>query len=201
MEKFVPYEKLSKNKQRELNAMKRGSWGGINPVTRKPESPKAYNRRTAQRWKDDSNFEPSLNFIHFICNNWTWLRACYTAGEFFTGIQRRIGFAEMERIGRYFIRHSAVKKFFYKNKTSPFKDGIRPISTLVCRSKNWNMSFFCVWDFLVIASLISQICHMFLSSHDLLHRKALSSEQVQHAVKINRFADMKLILRLDHVVE
>ena len=69
MEKFVPYEKLSKNKQRELNAMKRGSWGGINPVTRKPESPKAYNRRTAQRWKDDSNFEPSLNFIHFICNN------------------------------------------------------------------------------------------------------------------------------------
>ena len=58
MEKFVPYEKLSKKKQRELNVMKRGSWGGLNPVTRKPANPKAYNRRTAQRWKGDSNFVP-----------------------------------------------------------------------------------------------------------------------------------------------
>ena len=58
MEKFVPYEKLSKKKRRELNAMKRGSWNGLNPVTRKPENPKAYNRRTAQKWKDDSSFEP-----------------------------------------------------------------------------------------------------------------------------------------------
>ena len=58
MEKFVPYEKLSKKKQRELNAMKRGSWGGLNPVTRNPANPKAYNRKAAQRWKDDSNFEP-----------------------------------------------------------------------------------------------------------------------------------------------
>ena len=62
MEKFVPYEKLSKKKQRELNAMKRGSWGGFNPITRKPANPKAYNRRTAQRWKDDSDFVP------FFCN-------------------------------------------------------------------------------------------------------------------------------------
>lgn len=58
MEKFVPYEKLSKKKLRELNAMKRGTWGNFNPVTRKPQNPKAYNRRTAQRWKDDSSFEP-----------------------------------------------------------------------------------------------------------------------------------------------
>ena len=60
MEKFVPYEKLSKKKQRELNAMKRGTWGGLNPVTRKPENSKAYNRKTARRWKDDSSFEPFL---------------------------------------------------------------------------------------------------------------------------------------------
>ena len=58
MEKFVPYEKLSKKKQRELDALRRGSWGGLNPVTRKPENPKAYNRRKAQRWKNDSSFEP-----------------------------------------------------------------------------------------------------------------------------------------------
>ncbi|MBQ2898665.1 MAG: hypothetical protein IJE28_02840 [Oscillospiraceae bacterium] len=49
MEKFVPFEKLSKKKQRELNAMKRRDWNGINPVTRKSENPKAYNRRKAQK--------------------------------------------------------------------------------------------------------------------------------------------------------
>lgn len=54
MEKFIPFEKLSKKKQRELKAQKRGSWGGLNPVTRKPENPKAYNRKKARKWSDDS---------------------------------------------------------------------------------------------------------------------------------------------------
>ena len=53
MENFIPFEKLSKKKQRELNAAKRGSWGGLNPVTRKPAPPKAYNRKKAQSWKND----------------------------------------------------------------------------------------------------------------------------------------------------
>lgn len=57
MEKFTPYEKLSKKKQRELNAARRGTWT-INPVTRKPANPKAYNRKTARNWKDDSNSVP-----------------------------------------------------------------------------------------------------------------------------------------------
>ena len=60
MEKFIPYEKLSKKKQRELNAARRGTWP-INPVTRKPENPKAYHRKTARNWKDDSNSVP------FVC--------------------------------------------------------------------------------------------------------------------------------------
>ena len=51
MEKYIPYNKLSKKKQRELNKAKRGSWDGINPVTRMPENSKAYNRRKAQNWK------------------------------------------------------------------------------------------------------------------------------------------------------
>lgn len=50
MEKFIPYEKLSKKKQRELNKEKRGSWGALNPVTRKSENPKAYNRKKARQW-------------------------------------------------------------------------------------------------------------------------------------------------------
>ena len=57
MEKFIPYEKLSKKKRRELNAARRGTWT-VNPVTRKPANPKAYNRKTARNWKDDSNSVP-----------------------------------------------------------------------------------------------------------------------------------------------
>ena len=53
MEKFIPFEKLSKKKQRELNALKRGSWHGVNPVSRKSENPKAYNRQKARKWNDD----------------------------------------------------------------------------------------------------------------------------------------------------
>ena len=59
MEKFIPYEKLSKKKQRELNASRRTTWA-VNPVTRKPANPKAYNRKTARNWKDDSNSVPYL---------------------------------------------------------------------------------------------------------------------------------------------
>ena len=55
MEKFIPYEKLSKKKQRELDARRRTVWT-ISPVTRKPANPKAYNRKKAQKWSDDSGF-------------------------------------------------------------------------------------------------------------------------------------------------
>ena len=53
MEKFIPYEKLSKKKKRELDARRRTVWV-ISPVTRKPANPKAYNRKKAQKWNDDS---------------------------------------------------------------------------------------------------------------------------------------------------
>ncbi len=54
MEKFIPYEKLSKKKRRELAIARRESWGALNPVTRKPENPKAYNRKKARKWSDES---------------------------------------------------------------------------------------------------------------------------------------------------
>ena len=47
MEKFVPYEKLSKKKQRELDLKSRRDWNGVIPVTRKSENKKAYNRKKA----------------------------------------------------------------------------------------------------------------------------------------------------------
>lgn len=43
--KFIPKEKLSKKKRRELNTQKRNSWGEIKPVTRLVESKKVYNRQ------------------------------------------------------------------------------------------------------------------------------------------------------------
>lgn len=58
MEKFIAYEKLSKKKRRELDAAKRGSWNGVNPVTRKSPNPKAYNRQKARKWTDEVNSVP-----------------------------------------------------------------------------------------------------------------------------------------------
>ena len=48
MEKFIPYEKLSKKQKRVRDAARRGSWGGLSPVTRRPENPKAYQRKKAR---------------------------------------------------------------------------------------------------------------------------------------------------------
>lgn len=54
MEKFIPYKKLSKKEQQKINKAKRGTWGELNPITRKPQNSKAYNRKRAQVWKKDS---------------------------------------------------------------------------------------------------------------------------------------------------
>lgn len=56
--KWVPLEKRSKKEQRRAAALRRSDWGALNPVTRKPESSRAYNRRKAQIWKK----EPDLRF-------------------------------------------------------------------------------------------------------------------------------------------
>ena len=55
MDEFIPYEKLSKKKKRQLDTEKRGSWYGLNPITRKPKNPKAYDRKKARCWRDDSS--------------------------------------------------------------------------------------------------------------------------------------------------
>jgi len=46
---FVPLEKQSKFSKKEFHASQRGSWGNLNPVTKKPPNPKAYNRRKTGR--------------------------------------------------------------------------------------------------------------------------------------------------------
>ena len=59
MEKFIPYEKMSKKQRKAVDAKRRGSWNGLNPVTRKPANPKAYNRKKAQQWKNSPVAVPS----------------------------------------------------------------------------------------------------------------------------------------------
>jgi len=59
MEKFVPFEKLSKKEQRRRNAAKRGVWT-MSPVTRTKESKKIYSRKKAQNWKQTPDSVPSL---------------------------------------------------------------------------------------------------------------------------------------------
>ena len=53
MEKFIPYEKLSKKEKHRRDAMQRGTWGVLNPVTRKSPNPKAYNRKKTRKWMED----------------------------------------------------------------------------------------------------------------------------------------------------
>jgi hypothetical protein len=55
MEKFIPFEKLSKREQRERNRRRRGDWGSLNPVTRRAKNPKAYDRNKARKRNEDSS--------------------------------------------------------------------------------------------------------------------------------------------------
>lgn len=61
MKKFVPYEKLSKSKKRELDRKKRVTWGNVNPVTRKVESKKHYKRKS-RNFTDYSDGFGTFNF-------------------------------------------------------------------------------------------------------------------------------------------
>ena len=74
MEKYIPYEKLSKKEKRKINNKRRRTWGGINPITRKPENSKAYSRKKNQYWKDelssaDSFFVALFTFFDVPVNN------------------------------------------------------------------------------------------------------------------------------------
>ena len=63
MEKFIPYEKLSKKEKRKLDQARRQTWGEINPVTRKPENSKAYNRNKARNWQREDQRTSSGSFV------------------------------------------------------------------------------------------------------------------------------------------
>ena len=64
MEKFIPYEKLSKKEKRKIDQARRQTWGELNPVTRKPENSKAYNRKKSRNWMRDDH---ETNSGIFVC--------------------------------------------------------------------------------------------------------------------------------------
>ena len=65
MEKFIPYEKLSKKEKRKIDQAKRQTWGELNPVTRKPANSKVYNRRKTQDWKREPP-NPVFRFMNLF---------------------------------------------------------------------------------------------------------------------------------------
>ena len=66
MEQFIPYEKLSKKEKRKIDLAKRQTWGELNPVTRKPQNSKAYNRSKTRNWKRDYHDSTNSGIFIFI---------------------------------------------------------------------------------------------------------------------------------------
>ena len=64
MEKCIPYEKLSKKKKRALDAARRNTWGGLSPVTRRSDNPKAYKRSKARYESEEDAFDRALFRFH-----------------------------------------------------------------------------------------------------------------------------------------
>ncbi len=64
MEKFIPYQKLSKKEKRKADLARRQTWGDLNPTTRKPTSSKAYNRNKARNWKREYHETSSGSFFN-----------------------------------------------------------------------------------------------------------------------------------------
>lgn len=93
MEKFIPYEKLSKKEKRRLDRARRTTWGEVNPVTRKPQNSKAYHRQRAQNWKRE--LPDPVPFI--FAQSPSPARPC---ADFFTHIRQRNGNVRCTKAGK-----------------------------------------------------------------------------------------------------
>ena len=75
---FIPYVKSSKKRQREIDREKRGGWGAINPVTKRPERSDVYKRHEVKQniqrsarelWNEDHSGGLFLCAIELDCND------------------------------------------------------------------------------------------------------------------------------------
>ena len=55
MNSFIPREKLGKRARKAQDQRKRILWDDVNPVTRKTENKKRYNRKKSPRWYNDDS--------------------------------------------------------------------------------------------------------------------------------------------------
>ena len=80
MDKFIPYEKLSKKEKRKIDQARRQTWGELNPVTRKPISSKVYNKKS-RRTGSGSYRQQICDFLYLRVNHYTgcFLLLCYLA--------------------------------------------------------------------------------------------------------------------------
>ena len=64
MEKYIPYNKLSKKRQRKLNKTNRGNWNGSNPVTHKPENPRPKTEKAQNRKLECGSDSVPFHFLY-----------------------------------------------------------------------------------------------------------------------------------------
>jgi len=58
MAKFIPYRNLSKKNRRAMDLEKRGTWGEVNPITRRAERSDTYSRsKENRRWQAEAHKE------------------------------------------------------------------------------------------------------------------------------------------------
>ena len=76
MKKFIPYEKLSKKEKRKIDAAGRSTWGNFNPVTRKPQNSKVYNRNKARNWKREDH-GPIPGFALLLISGRSFSAGCH----------------------------------------------------------------------------------------------------------------------------
>lgn len=87
MDKFIPYEKLSKKEKRKLDLSKRQTWGELNPVTRKPANSKAYNRNKSRNWvRDYHGTTDSGIFLVYLLSFITAHTVAYRQDNSFTAV-------------------------------------------------------------------------------------------------------------------
>ena len=69
MQKMIPLSKQSKKKQREFYRKQRGSWFGVDPVTRMTANKKAYDRKRLKQHDimcaGDRGNDPVSGFLYY----------------------------------------------------------------------------------------------------------------------------------------
>ena len=100
MERFVPYEKLSKKKRRELDRKRRSTWGSVSPVTRRAADPKAYKRQKARDW--DLDDPPTVPFAVLVFRQ-------PTGFPLFSASSRRLRCRAAKKRGTKLMRISSVE--------------------------------------------------------------------------------------------